>query len=312
MAQPVGDAPTFLIRSFAPSDDLPAFVQLLQTVEASDQDGEDVREETVREQLALPGHDPARDRWVAFQLDAPASLLGWSFVWRAPSEPMATLSVAVHPAWRRRGIGEALLARATERARELEASMAGIYANARNKAATRFVLKHGFQLVSANTLLRIGGVAPLPEPAFPAGYVLRPYADIQDVTTLMRASNRCYAGLWGHHEISEAFAAEWVQRLRAKDIFVLFAPTGEVVGICRVERFGEAVAYIDAPGLVPERRDVNLYGQLVLAAYAHVRRGNPAAVELESWGDAEETLAHYQALGFALVRKTLAYERPLS
>ncbi len=82
--------------------------------------------------------------------------------------------------------------------------------------------------------------------------------------------------------------------------------------MCRVQRSGEAVPYIDAPGLVPEHRSERLYVALLLAACAELRSLRPRALELESWGDADETLAAYQALGFTVARHTTAYERPLN
>ncbi|HKW21708.1 MAG TPA: GNAT family N-acetyltransferase [Ktedonobacterales bacterium] len=303
--------PTIVIRPFETVSDVPRLARLLQAVEAVDRDGEDVSEDTLREQLALPGHDPTRDRWVAAELANPATLLGWGFAWRVADEPLATLAGAVLPAWRERGIGSALLERALARAGELGAKVAGVYANAHNAAATRFVLAHGFRPVASNTLLRVGGDVCLAEPAIPDNYTVRPYSEDITSTSLAQALSRSYAGLWGHHRVSESFVTHLLARRRPEDILLLLAPGGDIVGVCRVERFGEAIPYIDAPGVVREQRSAELYVALLLAACAHLRSTHPAAIEMESWGDADETLAAYQALGFAVVRQTTAYECPI-
>lgn len=300
------------IRPFGPARDVPLLVELLASVEAHDHAGEDTTEEAVREQLTLPGHDPARDRWVAVDPGDETSLIGWSFVWRVPEESLATLDIAVHPRWRRRGVGRALLALAMERARALGATTAGIYVSARDPDAIHFALARGFQQVSANTLLRVEANVPLPAPVFPDDYTLRPYPEINSLAVLADAFNRCYAGLWGHHMVTEAVVAEWVPTLRLDHLHLLLAPDGSLAGMCRVERPGDAVPYIDAPGVVPKERGGELYGPLLLAACSALRREGPRAIEVESWGDTEETLARYQHLGFGVVRQALAFECSLA
>ncbi|HZC08142.1 MAG TPA: GNAT family N-acetyltransferase [Ktedonobacterales bacterium] len=312
MTTPMEREPQIVIRPFEAENDLPRLLQLLQTVETFDGDGEEVSEDALREQLTLPDHDPARDRWVAASPGDIETLVGWGFTWRVASEPSATLTGAVHPAWRRRGIGGALLMRALDRASELGAARAGVYANVRNEGATRFELAHGFRPVAANTLLRLDGAAHALEPAIPTGYLLCRRPEAIDLSTLAHALNRSYEGLWGHHVVSEAWVAQSLERLRAEDtLLLLFGPAGDVVGVCRVERCSESIPYIDAPGIVPEHRSARLYAALLFAACVHLRTMRPEAIVLESWGDTDETLAAYQALGFEVVRHTTAYERPL-
>lgn len=310
MRQAGGDRSRF-IRAFQPERDVLPLVHLLATVEASDHTGEDVSEKTIRERLTLTGHDPARDRWVAVAPGENGALVGWSLVWRAPGETLATLDVAVHPHWRGQGLGSALLARALNRAGALGAKTVGAYVGERVTAGNHFAIAHGFRRVAANTLLRVESDVPLPTPSFPADYTLRSYADVNDASVLLTAFNRCYGGLWGHHAVSPEMLAEWLPLFRPEHIFLLFGPEGVVVGMCRIERMDDSVPYVDAPGVVPECRALGLYIPLLLAACAEVRQTGPRAVEVESWGDADATLDSYQRLGFAVVRRALAYERPL-
>lgn len=309
--RPYDTGAAYVIRPFAPEDDLPRLVRAMAEVEAVDHDGEDSSEETLRGHLTLPGHDPVRDRWVAAAPDDPDTLLGWGFVWVAPGETLATLTGAVHPAWRGKGIGGRLMALALDRARALGATRAGIYAGSRNEAAGAFLRRRGFAAVSANTLLRIAGDVSLPKPDVSSGYTLRTYADNPDLALFQRAVNRCYEGLWGHHTVPEEVVAEWLPTLDPASIFFLIGPDGDVAGTVRTERYGEPIGYVDAPGVVPEHRQDGLYIPLLLVAMRRLREGAPKAIELESWGDAPETLAQYEALGFVVVRQAVAYERAL-
>src|ERR1700686_3191348 len=107
-------ASTFTYRHFDMQRDFAALVILLQTVEQADQDGEDVSEAALREQLTWPGHDPDLDRWVVLS-SAGTTLIGYGAIFQSPNDEHADLSVAVHPQWRRQGIGSTLLDHLLER-----------------------------------------------------------------------------------------------------------------------------------------------------------------------------------------------------
>ena len=308
------DPAAAMIRPFEPGADFPRLVRLLAAVEAVDQSGEDVGEDRVRDLMRAPGHDPAHDRWAAVSPGDPDSLVGYGALWKSPASESAETDGAVHPDWRRRGLGGQLLARALARAGELGACAVGAYAGAGNPAAQAFLRTHGFARIAANTLLRAQADHPFPAPMWPAGYQPRTYAEVADLAVLVEAFNRSHEGLWGHHPVTAEMVAGWLPEMPADGIFLAIAPGGQVAGICRGEldqrlsaRRGAATAYIDAPGVVPEHREADLRRPLLLTAIAWLVPQGPAAIELESWGDAPETLAEYEALGFAVARQALAF-----
>jgi mycothiol synthase len=317
------DIESFTFRQFDPEADVPRLLTLLAETEAVDQEGSDISEETVREQLGWLEHDPVRDRFVVEQPGDPNRLIGYALLWKMPNENHGDVMIVVHPDWRRRGLGSELLARALSRARALNTAQLGAYANVQHTAGGAFLRRFGFTPVAAYTALRAHGNHPFAAPAWPAGYRAHRYAEMDDATrfaTFVEATNRCYAGLWGHHEVTEEAAAQWIATLDQEGIHLLFAPDGRVAGMCCAsmnERLSkerrQPVGWVDAPGIVPEYRDENLYLPLLLTAVQWVcaKHPTPAVIEMESWGDTPETLATYQRAGFVVARKEDSYRLDL-
>ena len=309
---------SFVFRHYVPAADLAHLSALLTAVEAHDQDGEDTSETALQEQLTWPHYEPEHDCWV---IEAPGSsreLIGYGSVF-AQTPLRSTLSVTIHPTWRRRGLGSVLLTKALERARETGAKQVTVYANAHHPAATAFLARHGFWLVGSSWVLR----APpdlVPEAAqWPAGYMVRSYAQVQQLSTLLEVMNRSYADKWGHAEndqtTNEADVLPWLASADPEGMFLVFAPEGSVAGFCRAipahvlrEQAGANLTdEVDQPGVVPEHRQQQLYRPLILTALHWLRTQGRHAVLLQSWGDDEQTIASYQDAGFLLLQHWLAF-----
>jgi hypothetical protein len=106
---------------------------------------------------------------------------------------------------------------------------------------------------------------------------------------------RSYAGLWGHKHVSPLAQPP-------DDAVVVGVP---VVGLCRVF---PAERLIDGPGVLPEGREPDAYASLLISACAVLGAG-PA--DLDSWGDAEETIEAYEDLGFDVVERVQGWELTL-
>ena len=106
---------------------------------------------------------------------------------------------------------------------------------------------------------------------------------------------RAYAGLWGHKHVSPLAQPP-------DDAVVIGVP---VVGLCRVF---PAERLIDGPGVLPEGRDPDAYASLLVSACAFLGAG-PA--DLDSWGDATETIEAYEDLGFDVVERVQGWELEL-
>jgi mycothiol synthase len=312
------DLKQLVIRSFSLEQDVPLLLGLYSAIEASDHSGMDVSEKALRGQLELPGHDPQKDRWVVESSGVPARLLASALIQISPASSMANTNILVDPEWRRQGIGTVLLSRVMSRAHELRASTLQIYASTDQPAALGFLQKNGFELQGAYTELRLAEGTRLPPVIWPFGYTMRTYAEVQNLTTLTEAMNQSYIPLWGHHELREQEMASWLPQLNQQGLFLVFSEKSRVVGISRAEpstertlKNGVPTGYIDAPGVVPQHRRLDLYRALVLTGIRWLQsQGNPM-IEMESWGDKLEVLKMYRELGFKDLRQLLCFQKDL-
>lgn len=302
------DNTTFRIhfRHFDMDNDLPRLVRLLTEIEQNDHAGEDTSEETLKAQLTLPGHDPLQDRWVVTASNN-EQLIGYSSVWKVPENNYADIYVAVHPDWRRQGIGSGLLQRIVHRAQTHHPQDILVSADAQNQVVKNFLCKRAFSPIAAYTVMRLASTVDLPQAVFPSGYTLRVYNSGNDFSFLLDMYNRAFQGLWGHWEhVTAENLHEWLQGMNPEGIFLLFRQNGELVGTCRGEiseqlskQRGTRTGYLDAPGVVPEHRSENLYLPQLLYVANWVRgQERDVAIEIESWGDDPQVLVQYQQVGF--------------
>jgi mycothiol synthase len=298
-------------------DDLPALARLLAATPEIADAGEEIGEDALRAQYDWPGHQATRDRWVAEAPGQPGALAGYASIFQFPSTPRADLLIAVHPAWRRRGLGSELLRRALADARAKGAENAACYLGDADGGATIFATAHGFTPVAAYTRLTAPGGATFPAPVFPDDYTIRACQGEEDFARFIESANTCYAGLWGHNTLNAEDGRGWFDALDPAGICFLFAPDGALVGRGsgqRVARDGQPTGVLDAPGAIPALRAAGLYTPLLLWSAARLARhpdGPVARYLLESWGDSTATIAAYQTLGFTLDRRETSWRLPL-
>lgn len=304
----------FTFRHLEPDADLSRLAKLQAEVEAADQDGRDVSPTRLREQMAIPGHDAVQDCWVVEPADDPEHIIAFCGVWKATNDDHADISGIVHPQWRRKGIGRILLSRTLVRARNLGARQVDAYVNAQNKPGNAFLHEHSFLPVSAYTLMRADNTVQFEMPVWPAGFTVRSFDAVLDVSVLVKAMNDSYDGLWGHNPVTEEEIGKQLKERPAEGIFLAFDAGGEVAGVSSAEmsrklsaQRGEPTGRLDAPGVIPWRRRHGLYLPLLLTGVHYLLAQQPAAIELESWGDDDRVLAEYEQAGFTVVRRSVPY-----
>jgi mycothiol synthase len=311
-----------VVRPFRPEADFPRLLCLLGEMEAVDQDGEDTSEETQRLYMTLPHHDPARDRWVIDAPDDPDRLIGFASTWArtvwSEAYERAESHIAVHPHWRHTGLGQALLDRITQRARELGANHLVLHVNERNRDSNRFLQWQGVEVAGDYWLLRIRLNTPPEKPVWPAGYTVRTYATVQDRSVLL-AALESYRGQWGHYGPRPGEApAPWLSRLDHNGILLVFAPQGDVAGFCIAEQRAQsgiqaaAEGHINGPGLLPPYRGQGLHRPLILTALHWQQARGCQVITLDAWGDDAQTVALYRELGFEPIHHLISYRQRLS
>jgi mycothiol synthase len=290
----------------------------LTEIESIDRDGEDTSEEYLRASLQQPNYRPDQDVWVA---EANGELVGYAVALEQPSQ-RCTVYVVVHPSRRRKGLGSQLLDLALQRARELGSKTILIYANERNTASNTFLQQSGFASVGSSGAMKFNNTTNTHSSEFPAGFELKQYSLINQPVILLNALNDCYLDMWGHQHRDqfteeELLSPRFLKYYDAGDILLLFDPEGMVAGICSVksegkrDENGNMVDLLDAPGIIKKYRQDGYQQQLVLAGIDHLRNKGNHPIILEFWGESEEALDSYRALGFEMVNRYIAYRREL-
>ena len=313
---------TFTIRHYVPEEDLSPLSRLLTEIESIDRDGEDTSEEYLRVSLAWPNYRPDHDVWVA---ESEGELVGYGVALEQPSRS-CTIYVVIKPSYRRKGLGSQLLELTLKRARELGAKNILVYANEHNHGSNLFLTHHKFRQVGSSGTMKLNAEVknlPVESVEFPKGFALKRYSEVNDPLILLQALDNCYLGMWGHQHNDnrseeERRSPRFLHYYDANDILLLFDENNSILGFCSLksqgkkEANGELSDLLDGPGIIQENRAQGYQRQLVLAGIQHLRKKGINPITLEFYGDNENTLDIYRALGFEMVNIFIAYHKELA
>jgi ribosomal protein S18 acetylase RimI-like enzyme len=195
LRQATTDSDRTRVRSVDPRDDLPGVIELIADVAKLDGVPNDPWMHVLRTRLDVPGLDPARYRWVAEAGSTP-TVVAQALLVRSIGDTKADLDVVVHPSYRRRGIGSAMLDQVLRRAREIGVKRLSLFAREDDPATNAFLRRRGFAPDGVYTEMRLPAEVPVDRPGTPPGYQIRCFNTIGDIDILVEAMNNCYAGLW--------------------------------------------------------------------------------------------------------------------
>ncbi|MGH4014513.1 MAG: mycothiol synthase, partial [Pseudonocardiaceae bacterium] len=226
--------------------------------------------------------------------DPAGVLLGYGGVDERAERP--TAEFAVHPGYRRRGVGGALLAALLDRV----PGPLWIWAHGEHPAALRLAERAGLDRRRELLQLRRGLADPVPPRALPDGLQLRTFVPGQDEQAVVRVNNRAFAwhpeqGRWDVGELAVRETEPW------------FDPQGFLLAVDAQDRLhgfhwtkmhpgGLGEVYVI--GVDPSSQGIGLGAALVVAGLEYLRgRGRPEAM-LYVEADNAAALPSYAKLGF--------------
>jgi mycothiol synthase len=225
-----------------------------------------------------------------------------------------TAELVVHPAYRRRGFGSALLAALTT---EADGHGIRLWAHGDLAAAAAFARSAGLRRVRALLQMRMPLTGPaVPSPALPAGITLRTFRPGQDEQAWLAVNRRAFAdhpeqGSWTMQDLELREAEPWFD----PDGFFLAETDGELAGfhwtkVHQSEPGGSPVGEVYVVGIDPARQGGGLGRALTLAGVGYLQRRGLEQVML--YVDESNTAAvrMYTALGFSLWSADVMYRRP--
>jgi mycothiol synthase len=214
----------------------------------------------------------------------------------------ASAEVVVHPAWRRRGIGAALVRRMLDEAAPMTLRL---WAHGHHPAAERMAATLGFTRVRDLWQMRRSLHETLPEMAVPDGVVLRSFRPGEDDEAWLDVNAHAFAD----HPEQGSMSADDLRRRMAEpwfdaDGFIVAERAGAMVGFHWTKVHAGAdhdpVGEVYVVGVDPGAQGLGLGRLLTLAGLWHLRERGLDQVMLYVESDNAAAIAVYERLGFRL------------
>jgi len=321
------DLPAGLTARPIRPDDVPAIADLLTAAEAVDDTGVHESAEDLTDFWVNDLVDLEQDSLLGATADG--EVVGWATAIAAPTFRDAFgvhLEGRVHPAWRRRGIGRALLAWQLERGTR-------VHAQRHPEAPARLTVTAYTSMPDLAALLRRVGLVEsrwffhmarpltdLPEPRAVEGVQLVPFSWDRD-DEVRRAHNAAFTEHYGSSERDPASWTTWFtgQRSFRPDLSVLAVADGEVLAYvlayvyeANTAVLGERETYFGQIGVLPRARGRGLSKAAIVQALRVAAENDCQVAGLQVDSDnGSGALGLYESLGFSTARTEVSWSRHL-
>ncbi len=248
-----------------------------------------------------PGPDPRPGR--DFVVTADGTIATYAYL--DPPEPEVSGELAVDPARRRQGIGQALV-------RALMAEANGhtlqLWAHGDTPAATRLARRMGFERFRALWQLRRSLRDRLGRPDVPDGVTLRTFVPGQDEDEWLGLNGRAFAkhpeqGAWTRHDLEVRERESWFDPAG----FFIAERDGRMAGFHWTKVHPEGIGEVYVVGVDPAGQGSGLGRALTLAGLNHLRDLGLGQAMLYVDEDNLPAIRMYEALGFTRARTDAMY-----
>ncbi|MGQ9493295.1 MAG: GNAT family N-acetyltransferase [Anaerolineae bacterium] len=310
------------IRNYRP-DDLLALTQLINDADRVDNAGYATTAAALAHWLAEPGINPTKNLFLA---ELEGHLVGYVRISLRSEKDIDCMHVKgiVHPQWRRRGIGTALMQRAEAHARTFKRDkplVLEMHVHHPVAGAKELALSLGLKPVRYSFYMECHDLEHLPEPVFPEGISMRTYVVGQDEEDFLEAYNEGFADHWGYFPITLDHVRHWQSSpsFRAQNNLLAVDTNGRIAGLCLVvfpEREPDMLQknppLIDDLAVRPAYRRRGIGRALLLAGMRCIREEGYRAAALGVDADnPNQALRLYESVGFVIVSRSTAYRKDL-
>jgi GNAT superfamily N-acetyltransferase len=324
------DVPAGLeLRPFAGEADLAAMVRVFNAANQADRIDQRMSIDGLGNWLAhpTPHFDPTADVVLAVVEGEPVAY-GWTS-WVDTTDGLREYSTRghVHPAWRRRRIGTAILAQNEARLRALAAAhdtdrprVHSAFAPERRPGAVALLTGAGYQPVRWFFDMVRPTLDDISVPDMPAGLEVRPVAGREQIRALFDADVEAFADHWGGFDASDASFESWLTDPDFdSSLFVVAFEGEEIAGAVtntinrhENEELGRARGLLDSVFTRRPWRGRGLASALVARSLLLLReRGMTSAWLGVDADNPTGALGVYERAGFVVDMRSTEYRKPL-
>lgn len=245
-----------------------------------------------------------------------ADIVGYAHVDTTDQVEGAAAELVVHPLWRRRGYGRALVTQALAVATERDpAGRLRLWAHGDHPSAAALSLSLGFTRVRALWQMRRTLLAPVPEPVIPDGVRLRAFRPEVDDDAWLAVNARAFAhhpeqGRWTKLDLQARMAEPWFDP--AGFLLAVNADDDTLLGFHWTKVHGQdhdPIGEVYVLGVDPAAQGMGLGRTLTLAGLRYLREQGLSQVMLYVDESNRAATALYEALGFARWTTDVSYSR---
>lgn len=305
------------------TQDITAWAELTNLLAEVDRTGEFYQPEDLAEELEEADFDPTRDSWALWEGD---QLVGYGQLRLRLSndgEALAHLGGGIHPDYRGRGLGSALMDQMEQRATQASAArypgapqLWRAPGNLEGDPVRAMLTHRGYQPIRYwNEMKRLlpgsGASVSVTEPTPPEvdADLVSPTDEHLEATRV--AHNLAFQDHWGASPSpQDRWAQQWQARASRPEVStVALGPDGTVLAYVLVKEWVAKEAYVELVGTVPAARGRGLALAALLRTVALAERDfTEVVLDVDSASPTGATRL-YEKAGFTLTKTTASYQR---